>query len=175
MEKIYIPAFYSLGEIETIIKNIEDEGLDATQIIVADSFADFISKIDPEKDTVAVYSLVCFASMIDLLSAARSVTIRSLREPWFTEPIADPREYLASMHELAVAMHAARTNRGLRKARQDGRQLGRAPKSQEDKSTERSTIAQIEKMCAEQRISISQACKLIGFSRHKFYRLRREM
>lgn len=172
MQKIYIPSHCSLDEVKQMLDVIEAQGLDPENIMIEDSFAKFFATIDPEKETVVVYSLSCFASMIDLLSVAKMMMIRSVREPWFDQPIDDPRQYLAQLHDLAVEMHAQRTNRGLNKARQEGKKLGRQPKDEKAKNLDQYKIAQVDQLCAQQKLSVVQACKIVGISRFIYYRRR---
>lgn len=173
MIKVYIPSICSLSQVEAMIHRIEDSGVEIGEVIIEDSFDEFMAHLDGE-DTAMVYSLDCFASMIDLLSAAGSVVICSLMEPWFSEPVRDTRRYLAQLHELSVAIHAERTNRGLRKARQSGKILGRQPLDERERGLDTVKIAQVEKICADQGLSISGACRAVGLSRHTYYRRRAE-
>lgn len=172
MEKIYIPSFYSLEEIEKILAELCAAGFDTSGAVVEDSFTAFLSTLRPH-DTAAVYSLDCFASMIDLLSAARSVTLRSFRQPWFSIPPTDIGQYLINLHDMAVEIHTERTNRGLRKARQSGKTLGRTPTTTTNAKLQNEQIEQIERMTKEQKISVSQACAAVGMARHTYYRIKK--
>lgn len=173
MEKIYVPSFYSLEEIEKILAEMCAAGFDTSGAVVEDSFAAFLATLDTH-DTAAVYSLDCFASMIELLSAARSVALRSLRQPWFAVPPTDIQQYMAKMHDMAVEIHTQRTNLGLKKARQSGKTLGRIPTMAANAKVQREKIEQIERierMTKEQKLSVSQACAAVGMPRHTYYRI----
>lgn len=174
MIKVYIPAICSLSQVETMIHQIEASGVEIGEVVIEDSFGEFMAHLDAQ-DTAMVYSLDCFASMIDLLSAAGSVVIRSVKEPWFSEPVQNTRRYLAKLHDLSVAIHAARTNRGLRKARQNGKILGRQPLDERERGLDMTKIEQVEKICADQGLSVSGACRAVGLSRHTYYRRRAEV
>lgn len=116
MTYTYIPSFYSLAEIEQLLSEFSLENP-----IVANSFAEFLAQIDPEQDQVVVHSTTVFASLIDLLAATQKVRLRSLSEPWLSEIYPN----LSSLYRLAIDIHTARTHRGLKRARESGKKLGR--------------------------------------------------
>lgn len=111
----YIPSFYSLGEIEQLLLDFP-----LTNPIVAASFDEFVTQIDPFGDEVVVHSATVFSSLIDLLAATQKVRLRSLSEPWLSEIT-----HLSSLYGLATAIHTTRTNIGLQRAKERGKKLGR--------------------------------------------------
>lgn len=111
----YIPSFYSLAQIEQLINQYALENP-----IVATSFDEFLEHIDPSVDQVVVHSATLFSSLIDLLSATQKVRLRSLSEPWLSEV-----SHLSSLYGLATEIHTARTRRGLKRAKESGKKLGR--------------------------------------------------
>ena len=159
----YIPSFLSLAEIEELLARYPLENP-----IVASSFDEFLGQIDPAKDEAVVHSATVFSSLIDLLAARQKVRIRSLGEPWLEEI----DSHFDRLYRLATEIHTARTNRGLRRAKEQGKKLGRAFKSTEDPAA---LLARVDALCAENGISIAEACRRLGFSASHYHNARRKV
>lgn len=174
MEKIYIPTFYSLAEIQNNIKEMAAAGIDMQNTSIEESFDEFVKTLQPD-DTVVVYSYDCFASLIDVLSTIVSVPIRSFSEAWLAEPVTDNRRYLEQIYELGKKIHAARTNRGLDRAKREGKKLGRAYGSIKPEAQNRELLLKVDMIRRENKVTIAQACRVAGCSTYTYHSNKRRL
>lgn len=174
MEKVYLPTTYSLAEIQNNIKEMAQAGIDMDHTVIEDSFEDFLKTLQPE-DTVMVYSFDCFASLIDMLSAITRIPIRSFREAWILEPVADNQKYLEQIYELGKKIHTARTNRGLDRAKREGKKLGRAYGSFKPEQQNRELILKVDMIRREKNVTIAQACQMVGCSTYTYHANKRRL
>ncbi|MEG2606412.1 MAG: hypothetical protein RR980_04100, partial [Mucinivorans sp.] len=162
-----------------IIEQMQQAHIDTSKITVADSFDDFTHTLQPD-DQIIVASLDCMTSLMDVLNTASHYPIYSLEEPWFAQPITNPdqannMEYLGKLHALANKIHAARTRKGLSRAREQGKTLGRAKGQTVKIKFTQEQLYTIERLRRERGLSIAKACQEVGCSRASYYNLRRRI
>ncbi|MEG1414476.1 MAG: hypothetical protein RSC35_04875, partial [Mucinivorans sp.] len=131
-------------------------------------------------DQIIVASLDCMTSLMDVLNTASHYPIYSLEEPWFAQPITNPdkannMEYLGKLHALANKIHAARTRKGLSRAREQGKTLGRAKGQTVKIKFTQEQLYTIERLRRERGLSIAKACQEVGASTHLYYTYRHRM
>lgn len=128
MLHIYIPSGYSTPKIKELLA-IET----SLPIQFGLSWEDFLNEV-PDHSTVVVYSVDFFPSLMELLATLaqlqeRAITLKSIQEPWLSEPVSSTTDFLIRLRELAFTLHATQTKRGLQKARTAGKTIGRPRKT----------------------------------------------
>lgn len=132
MTSIFIPSARSLAELKTITAALEAAGYDTDTARFGVAWDEFLKEL-PDHSTVVVYSVDFFSSLMELLSTLaqlheRGIALRSIQEPWLSEPVDTTTDLLIHLRELAFTLHATQTKQGLQKARTAGKQIGRPRK-----------------------------------------------
>lgn len=161
MTYAYLPAYLSLAEIEHLVAHYQ-----LPNPIVAASFDEFLTHIDPATDRVVVPSMTVFASLIDALAAGEKVPISSIEEPWIDQM----QQYVVPLYQLATKIHTARTNRGLARAKAQGKKLGRAYNTPDNPNA---VLVQVDALRLEYGISIAEACRRLGCLPSAYHNARR--
>lgn len=162
----------SLVEVLSLQKKALSAGIHATACAVGLEWDTVLDSLE-QGDEFVVESLDCFVSLNELLGvvAGEGVQVRSLSEPWFSAPIADPQQYQRQLYELSSQLHANRTRQGLDRARLEGRTPGRREKSRGQKSIDkRSEVRQVDLLRQEFCLSVADACRRVGISMSVYYR-----
>ncbi|MEF9949590.1 MAG: hypothetical protein RR980_01955 [Mucinivorans sp.] len=174
MTKIFIPTDYSLSKIEKIVDELKNSGIDVQNTQIMESFNDFAKTLDPD-DKVVVYSCTCFASLMDMLSAIKTLDFYSQSEQWLTQPVQSPRQFLAELHELAIKIHGERTTRGLEQAKRNGKTLGRAHGSKKTAEQNEALLVAVDTLRRENNISLAKACQIAGCTTYTYYENRKRL
>lgn len=170
MKRGYIQPGKSASELIRIIKQFEHHGVPINNVTINISFEEFI-KTAGSGDIIIVDSYTeIFGSLTEIMSYMIELSEQHLKIESCTElslPFhPDNIEVLKAILTVSNKVRAFKTKEGLDKARSNGVKLGRPFGS----TRVTIKVAQVNKLCRTQGMSISKACQEVGCNPRTYYR-----
>lgn len=170
MKRGYIPQNTSAAEVMQLIHKFEICGISVVDVSINQDFDSLAKSVD-QGDTIIVSSyLSVFGSLTELLNRVlelweRAVVLESLSEPTVaaTEKEID---YVKQLRELGTLLQASRTKKGLVRAKEQGKKLGR-PNGSTKTNPNVLTAINLRKTS---KISVEKACAIAGCKPRTYYR-----
>lgn len=176
MEYGYIGKIHSVKKLQEYITLFEQRGIITDNVVINLAFDEFVTSLNDE-DTIVVYSYVgLFASLNSYMSTAiklieRGIVIESLLELHICINRSNS-ELVSALNVLNRQFHSSISLKGIDKAKAEGKKLGRPRGSTSDMQKK---VQQIDKLCKESNIPISEACIIAGCLPVTYYRIKGQM
>ncbi|MEG1464834.1 MAG: recombinase family protein [Mucinivorans sp.] len=169
MKQGYIHSINSAAEFLKIVEAMNKVGVDSDNIIVNQSFGDFI-ETTTSGDCVVVYNLDFFQSLSEFMEvtiklAQRGIHIRSLADTWYNVS-PEMATLLMGITTFGKRIRARHTLAGLSRAKAEGKTLGRPVGT----TKVAGKIEAIAKLRNESHMSISKACEVVKCNPRTYYR-----
>lgn len=173
MKKGFISDIGNALQFQQLLSLFEQNGIDANNIIINQPFGDFTTTLKPGDTLFIVSYSDVFFGLGDMLDRCitlldKDIEICSIMEP----DIIFGSKYLSLMRNLHILgrdMRSRRTQNGVNKAKAEGKKLGRP----EGTVKFNSKAIAVEKLRRESRITVVDACKIVGCSPQTYYRFLR--
>lgn len=175
MKKGFIAAFGSVVELKEIITLMEQYGVDNKNIVINQNFEEFTNSLQ-SGDVVVIPSYAdVFMSLPYFLTkyielSSHGIAIESVMEPSI-DISAQNIALIKLLSELGTSIRISSTQRGLTKAKSEGKKLGR-PYGSTKLDNE---IKEVERLKKETNLSVLKACKIVGCEPRTYYRYREKI
>lgn len=170
MKKGFVAALNSVAEFKDVVAMFEQKGVEAQDVVINKSFDDFAQSLQ-SGDVVVVRSYAdVFVSLPYFFTkymefAQRGISIESITDQT-VELTTENVKLIQLLSDVGTSIRAFSTQKGLMKARSEGKKLGRPQGSTKLDSK----IKEVERLRKEAGLSVVKACKIAGCEPRTYYR-----
>lgn len=170
MKKGFIATLNSVVEFRDIVKMFEQKGVDAENVVINTSFEEFSQSLS-SGDIVVIRSYAdVFASLSYFFTkyielSHRGIAIESIQEPSIDISPANVK-LVKLLSDVGTSIRTNSTQKGLMKAKSEGKKLGRPFGSTKLDGK----IREVDKLRKDAKMSVAKACKIVGCEPRTYYR-----